>query len=107
ITGDSSFGIVLNLIKESGTAAQWQPLRVRIEHNSVGIPTKDQRKTMKDYGIMMMPSPKFVMYTNSPVRSLISEGILVGISPDGTTNPFFDIMMITSQHTNPSENISI
>lgn len=107
ITGDSSFGIVLNLIKESGTAAQWRPLRVRMEHNDVGTPTKDQRKIIKDYGIMMMHTPKFAMYIISPVRSLISEGILVGISPDGTTNPFFDIMMITSQHTTPSENISV
>jgi predicted amidohydrolase YtcJ len=106
-TGDSSFGIVLNLIKESGPAAQWRPLRVRIEHNDVGIPTKDQRKIIKDYGIMMMPTPKFAMFINSPVRSLISDGILVGISPDGTTNPFFDIMMITSQHTTPAENITI
>jgi predicted amidohydrolase YtcJ len=107
ITGDSSFGIVLNLIRESGTAAQWRPLRVRIEHNDVGIPTKDQRKAIKDYGLMMMHTPKLAMFINSPVRSLIVDGILVGISTDGTTNPFFDIMMITSQHTNPSENISI
>ncbi len=107
ITADSSFGIVLKLIKESGTAEQWKPLRVRFEHNDVGIPTKDQRKIMKEYGVMMMHTPKLAMLINSPVRSLISDGILVGISPDGTTNPFFDIMMITSQHTNPSENITI
>jgi hypothetical protein len=105
ITGDSSFGIVLNLIRESGTAAQWQPLRVRIEHNDVGNPTKKQRKIIKDYGIMMMHTPKFAIY--SPLHSLMSDGILVGISPDGTTNPFWDMMMVISQQVNPSENISI
>jgi predicted amidohydrolase YtcJ len=104
ITADSSFGIVLNLIKEMGTAAQWRPLRVRIEHNDVGNPTKDQRKILKDYGIMMMHTPKFAVY--SPVRSLLSDGILVGISPDGTINPFWDIMVITSQQKNSSENIT-
>lgn len=104
ITADSSFKIVLNLIKESGTAEQWRPLRVRIEHNDVGSPSKDQRKIIKDYGIMMMHTPKFAM--DSPIRSFLADGILVGISPDGTTNPFWDIMMITGQQTNPSENIT-
>ncbi|RYE53586.1 MAG: hypothetical protein EOP48_14070 [Sphingobacteriales bacterium] len=53
----------------------------------------------------MMHTPKYAVY--SPVRSLLKDGILVGISPDGTTNPFWDIMMITSQLANPAENISI
>jgi predicted amidohydrolase YtcJ len=105
ITADSSFGIVLNLIKESGPAAQWRPLRVRIEHNDVGNPTKDQRKVMKEYGVMMMHTPK--VGTSSPVLSLMSDGILVGISPDGTTNPFLDMMIVTSQQKNPSENITM
>lgn len=104
ITADSSFGIVLNLIKESGTAEQWKSLRVRIEHNDVGNPTKEQRKLIKDYGIMMMHTPKFAF--GSPIRSLLSDGILVGIAPDGTTNPFWDIMIITSQQANPNENIT-
>ena len=104
ITADSSFGIVLNLIKESGTAAQWRPLRVRIEHNTAGNPTNDQRKVIKDYGIMIMHTPKFAFA--SPIRSLLTNGILVGISPDGTTNPFWDIMVITSQQANPKENIT-
>ena len=104
ITADSSFGIVLSLIKEAGTAAQWRPLRVRIEHNDVGNPTKEQRKVIKDYGIMMMHTPKFAF--GSPLRSLLTDGILVGIAPDGTTNPFLDIMLITRQQANPNENIS-
>ncbi|WP_210522034.1 amidohydrolase [Hymenobacter terricola] len=104
ITADSSFGIVLNLIQQSGTAAQWRPLRVRIEHNDVGNPTKAQRNILSQYGILMMHTPKFATY--SPVRSLMNDGILLGISPDGTTNPFLDIMMITSQQFNPSENIT-
>jgi predicted amidohydrolase YtcJ len=103
-SGDSSFGIVLNLIKESGTAAQWKPLRVRIEHNDVGNPSKEQRKIIKSYGIMMMHTPKFAFA--SPLRSLLNDGILVGIAPDGTTNPFWDIMIITSQQANPKENIT-
>lgn len=104
ITADSSFKIVLNVIKETGTAAQWRPLRLRIEHNDIGNPSKSQRKLLKDYGIMIMHTPKFDF--DSPIRSLLSDGILLGISPHGTTNPFWDIMVITSQQTHKDENIS-
>lgn len=104
IAADSSFGIVLKIISEVGTAAQWRPLRVRIEHNAVGDPTKDQRKKLKDYGIMMMHTPQ---PWGSPLRSLLTDGILVGVSPDGTRNPFLDIMVMTSQSPNPDENITI
>lgn len=51
ITADSSFGIVLNLIKAAGTAAQLLPLRVRIEHNDVGNRTSAQRKIIKDMAL--------------------------------------------------------
>ena len=105
ITADSSFGIVLNLIKEAGNAEQWRPLRVRIEHNTVGNPTKEQRKQLRDYGILMMHTPKYG--SGSPVRSLLEDAILVGISPDGTINPFFEIFMITSQQSDPKENITV
>ena len=46
------------------------------------------------------------MHPGSPVRSLLLDDILVGIAPDGTINPFWDMMMITSQQTNPDENIT-
>jgi hypothetical protein len=105
ITADSSFGIVLNLMKEVGNADQWRPLRVRIEHNTVGNPTKEQRMLLRDYGILMMHTPKYG--TDSPVRSLMEDSILVGISPDGTVNPFFEIFMVTTRQSDPSENITV
>lgn len=105
ITADSSFGIVLKLMAETGTAEQWRPLRVRIEHNTVGNPSKEQRKQLRDYGILMMHTPKYGH--GSPVRSLLADGVLVGISPDGTTNPFFEIFTMTSQQSDPKENITV
>ncbi len=104
ITADSSFSVVVNLMKELGTGKQWQPLRVRIEHNDVGQIPKEQRKMIKDYGLLMMHSPKIA--TNSPLRSLLQDGLIVGISPDGTTNPFFDIMMATGKQSDPGENLT-
>lgn len=105
ITADSSFGIVLKLMSELGTPEQWHPLRVRIEHNTVGPIPPAQRKMVKDLGLVMMHTPKYAQ--SSPLRSLIDYGIPVGIAPDGTVNPFFEIFMMTSRQTNPNENISI
>lgn len=104
ITADSSFGKVLSLMKEMATGEQWKAKRVRIEHNCVGDISAKQRKDLKDMGIIMMHTPLYCMA--SPIRSLLKDGVLLGISPDGTTNPFIEIMMIISTHSNPKENLT-
>ncbi|GAO44431.1 amidohydrolase [Flavihumibacter petaseus] len=104
ISGDSAFALVLRLIEASGTANQWRPLRCRVEHNMIGSPSAAQRKVLKDYGILIMHTPKF--NRGSVLRSLLADSLLVGIGPDGTDNPGQDIMVITSQQDNPNENIS-
>ena len=105
IAGNSVFGIVLNLIKDLGTAEQWRPLRVRIEHNMIGNPSEEQRQILREYGILVMHTPKY--NHGSLLRSLLGDKIIVGISPDGTTNPFFELSIITSQQKNPAENITM
>src|SRR5690606_27645901 len=35
------------------------------------------------------------------------SGIVVGIAPDGTDNPFVEIMLMTSAHPDPKENLTI
>lgn len=106
IIGDTAFSIVLNLIREAGTAEQWKPLRVRIEHNAIGDLATEQRKLLRDYGILVMHTPIF--NHNSPLRSLLNDGIIVGMSPDiDFTNPFLNMLIITQQQSNPAENISM
>ena len=105
VTADSSFGIVLKLMAETGTAAQWRPLRPRVEHNTVGPISKNQMKQLKDFGVLMMHTPKYGQ--ESPLRSLVDDGVLVGVSPDGTVNPFFEIFTMTSQQSNPKENMTV
>jgi len=63
-----------------------------------------QMKVLKDYGILMMHTSKYS--TNSQLKSLLNHGIIVGMSPDGTTNPSFDIMMCTANQTDSTENIN-
>ena len=104
ITADSSFSVVLSMMQEAGTGEQWRSKRVRIEHNCVGIVSQDQRKVLKDLGIIMMHTPKFCM--GGSLRSMLDDGIVVGIAPDGTTNPFFDIMMLTTGAEIPGENLT-
>jgi predicted amidohydrolase YtcJ len=106
ISLDSAFASILNLIKESGTAEKWRPLRVRIEHNMIGNPTEDQRKALRDYGILIMHTPKYNQWGH--LRSFLNDKIVVGMSPDGGfVNPFFNLAIITSQQTDPAENITM
>lgn len=105
ISPDSAFVTILNLIKASGTAEQWRPLRVRIEHNMIGNPTEQQRKDLRNYGILIMHTPKYNQW--SPLRSFLNDKVIVGISPDGCLNPFVDLSIITSQQTDSAENITM
>ncbi len=105
ITADSSFGVVLSLMKGMASGEQWRPKRVRIEHNCVGDISTSNRQILKDLGIIMMHTSWYCMA--SPIRSLLDSGILMGIAPDGTTNPFIEIMLMTSTHSNPKENLTV
>jgi predicted amidohydrolase YtcJ len=105
ITADSSFSTVLSLIKQMGTAAQWKPKRVRLEHNCVGDISETQKAMLKEYGILMMHTAWYCMA--SPLRSLLDYGVTLGISPDGTTNPYIEIMLMTNTHSKPEENLTV
>ena len=104
ITGDSSMTIVLSLMKQMASGDAWKSKRVRIEHNHTPNITASEINDIKELGLLMMHTPKYCQ--SSPIRSFMEKGITVGISPDGTTNPFLDIMIITSQQTNSEENIT-
>ena len=58
----------------------------------------------KDMGLLMMHTPKYGR--QAMLRSLLEEGVLIGISPDGTTNPFLDILRVTTGMSDPHENIT-
>lgn len=105
MTADSSFKIILSLMKETGTGAEWKRKRVRIEHNCVGDISPAQRKDLKEMGIIMMHTAWYCMA--SPLRTLVDDGVLLGVSPDGTTNPFVEIMLMTSTAPDPKENLTI
>ncbi|MHA4846586.1 amidohydrolase [Flavitalea antarctica] len=109
ITADSSFGIVLSLMKGMASAERWKAKRVRLEHNCVGEPgtgnmSQANRQILKELGIIVMHTPKYCM--GSPLRTLLDSGVIVGIAPDGMENPFVDIMLINTAGGKPTENLT-
>lgn len=104
ITADSSFALVLSLLQQTAPGNKFKSKRIRIEHNCVGPISAQQQEALKAYNILMMHTPKYGQ--GSPLKSLLDGGVMVGISPDGTTNPFIDIMICTTQQSDPKENLT-
>lgn len=105
IVGDSTFNTVLAMMKNMGNAADWRAKRVRIEHNiGYSLNPALQLNDIKKLGLLMMHTPMYVRH--SPLRTLLKKGIKVGVSPDGLTNPFVNIMIMTTQQADPAENIT-
>lgn len=104
ITGDSTMAIILSLMKQLAPNDVWKSKRVRIEHNTTIFITPAEVNDLKALGLLLMHTPQYNQ--TSALRSFMDRGIIVGISPDGSGNPFWDIMVVTSQQSDPSENIT-
>lgn len=104
IVGDSTMHIVLKLMKELGKDEVWRQKRVRFEHNSTADATDEDIRMISELGIIMAHTPKY--NHSSKLKTLMNKGIIVSVSPDGTDNPFLDIVMMTTRQTDPAENIS-
>jgi predicted amidohydrolase YtcJ len=104
IVGDSTLDIVLRLMKEIAPGDIWKQKRVRLEHNATPMIRPWELDAIAEMGILVMHTPKYNQAGH--IRSLLDHGVLVGISPDGTANPFVEIMLVCSGQENPAENIS-
>lgn len=102
VTGDSATTLVLQLMKDLAPAAVWQRKRVRIEHGT-GIRAASARD-VKKLGIIVVHTPQYGM--RSPLRSWLALGIPIAIGPDGVTNPFLNIQVVTTQQATPTENLT-
>ena len=104
IVGDSTLSVVLKTMKEVGSAKDWKNKRVRIEHSTSPFVTETEIEMIKEMGLLLMHTPKYGQPTK--LKSFIDRGLIVGIAPDGTVNPFWDIMVMTTQQANQSENLT-
>lgn len=105
IVGDSTMSVVLSMMKQIGNDAVWRNKRIRFEHNASGNATPEDIQMIYDMGIIMAHTPKYGR--GSHIQSFLDKGIIVSVSPDGTTNPFLDIMIMTSQQDDLKENMTV
>lgn len=105
VVGDSSMNVVLSLMKQTGNDAEWKTKRVRFEHNATWNASPTDIQMIRDMGIIMAHTPKYGQASH--IQSFLDKGIIVSVSPDGTINPFWDIMFMTSQQIDPTENITV
>jgi predicted amidohydrolase YtcJ len=104
VVGDSTLSLILPLMKEIASPEVWRQKRIRLEH---GVPpglSKEDWIDIKAMGIVLMPTPQYI--AASPVKSLLRNGIPIGIAPDMLTNPFVNIMLLSDRQVLPEENIS-
>ncbi|HEX8429594.1 amidohydrolase [Hymenobacter sp.] len=102
VTGDSATTLVLQLMKQLAPAEVWKRKRVRIEHGT-GI-TAAAAPDVKQLGIIIVHTPQYGM--RSPLRSWLALGIPIALGPDGVTNPFLTIQLVTTRQATASENLS-
>ncbi len=103
MVGDSTTKVILKLMKEAAPDAVWRKKRVRIEHGD-GITTEAVIQEVNDMGIIVAHTPQYDFYNH--LRSLIDRGITITFAPDGLTNPFQNILIVTTQQHDPAENIT-
>ncbi len=104
VVGDSTLTLILPLMKEAASSEIWRKVRLRFEHSVPSGLSDDQIQDIKNMGFVLMPTPQYVCA--GPTASLLKNQIPLGIAPDGLTNPFVNIMMISSRHEDYAENIS-
>jgi predicted amidohydrolase YtcJ len=55
-------------------------------------------------GIIIVHTPQYGM--GSPLHKWLSTGIHIAVGPDALINPYLNILMMTTQQANPSENLT-
>ena len=103
IVGDSATNVVLGLMKELATNEQWKKKRVRIEH-AVGVTSESAAKDVRNMGIVLVHTPQYGQ--GLPLHSWLLMGIHIAVGPDAVINPFLGIMFMTTQQTDPKENLT-
>ena len=103
IVGDSATSVVLQLMREMASPQIWKTKRVRIEHGT-GIISGAAAQAVRELGIIIVHTPQYGK--GATLKTWLQMGIPVAIGPDALINPYLNIMFITTQQTDKTENIS-
>ena len=113
--GDRAIDQLLSSMERIAPAAQWAPLRVRIEHGE--FLSRDRFERAKRLGIVNVQNPAHLTIpeimaaryganrnaTAQPLKSIVAAGIPLALGGDGPLNPFLNMMFAITHPNNPSE----
>ena len=116
--GDRTNEVLLDAMEATGGKNIWSRRRVRIEHGD-GI-TPDLMRQTQDLGLVVVVNPAHMALPELfnkrfgadraaqllPLRSLLDAGIPMAIGSDGPINPYFNIMLATTDPGRPKEAIT-
>lgn len=117
--GDSAVGIVLGLMTELGPDSAWRRIRPRIEHGDGLSP--DQYALAQRLGAIVVQNPSHLtlgplaaarygparMAILQPLKSVLSNGMMLALGSDGPINPFLNIMFAVMHPDNPAEALTV
>ncbi|MGH9140016.1 MAG: amidohydrolase family protein, partial [Vicinamibacterales bacterium] len=113
--GDRTIDQLLSSMEHAAPAAQWQRLRVRIEHGE--FLTRDRFERAKRLGIVNVQNPAHLtipeimtarygtdrVATVEPLKSIVAAGIVLALGSDGPLNPFLNMMFAITHPNNSAE----
>ena len=117
--GDSAVGLVLSTMASLAPDSVWRALRPRIEHGDGLLP--EQFEKAKRLGVVIVQNPSHFalgpmavarygparLRTLQPVKSLLSNGIMLALGSDGPVNPFLNLMLAVFHPNNPAEALTM
>ena len=117
--GDSAVGLVLSTLTALAPDSVWVRLRPRIEHGEGLSP--DQYRRAVQLGVVVVQNPTHLglgavaaarygparMKILQPLKSLLKEGIVLGLASDGPQNPFLNLMLAVIHPDNPAEKLTM
>lgn len=117
--GDSAVGLVLSTLTQLAPDSVWLRLRPRIEHGEGLAP--DQYRRALELGVTVVQNPTHLglgavaaarygparMRILQPMKSLLKQGIVLGLASDGPQNPFLNLMLAVIHPDNAAEKLTM
>lgn len=117
--GDSAVALVLSTLTQLAPDSVWRRLRPRIEHGEGMAP--DLYRRALELGVVVVQNPTHLglgsvaaarygpdrMKVLQPLKSLLREGIVLGLASDGPQNPFLNLMLAVIHPDNPAEKLTM
>jgi predicted amidohydrolase YtcJ len=119
VVGSRTTADFVDAMDETGGPEVWAEERVRIEHADGMVP--DQIPLVKKQGAVVVVNPTHlavgpllirrlgpdVAKDRQAVRSIMEAGIPLAIGSDGETNPFLNLMFITTHERRPDQALTM